>query len=386
MRNYLAFVVVAVALVAAVGCKPSKPAGGAGGGTSAAGGATPSAAPSETVSKVAGAAPVFSLAWSEYPSWSVFGVAHELGLVDGAEGALGTIEKKHNVDIVLQELGYDSCLNSFTSKNCDAVCMTNMDALIVSPNRDGIALLPTSTSNGADACIVVGINNLEELKAHKVYGLQGTVSEYCFVRCIEEAEKAEKKGYKAEDFQFTNQDPGAAAVAMAQKQESHQAIMVWNPFVLQTLNDRPDSKVLFDSSEIPGEIVDMVVIGRDVMDKPGADAFAQAVIETFYQMNAELAKPDGGDEVLVELGRKFSNLGLEDMKKVVEQTQFYKTPAEAVALLNGDEFKATMKTVADFCVAQGLVESPQYGFAGETGKQLAFDASYIQSATKGGIE
>lgn len=376
MRNYSLMAVVAVALVAATGCKPSKPAGG----TPASGGV------GSTAESAGGAAPAFSLAWSEYPSWSVFGVAHELGLIDGDEGKLGTIEKKHNVDIVLKALDYGACLNTFTSKNCDAVCITNMDALIVSPNRDGIALLPTSTSNGADACIVVGINNLEELKAHKVYGLKETVSEYCFVRCIEEAEKVEKKGYKAEDFQFTNQDPGVAAVAMAQKQETHQAIMVWNPFVLQTLNDRPDAKVLFDSSAIPGEIVDMVVVGRDVMDKPGADAFAKAVIETFYQMNKELTKPDGGDEVLVELGRKFSNLGLEDMKKVVQQTQFYKTPAEAIALLNGDEFKATMETVAGFCVAQGLVENPQYGFGGETGKQLVFDASYIQSATEGGNE
>ncbi|MEO8496312.1 MAG: hypothetical protein ABI614_14680 [Planctomycetota bacterium] len=380
MRIYLPFAVVA--LVVAAGCKPSTPTGG----TSASGGAAPAQTSGGAVSEPTGPAPVFSLAWSEYPSWSVFGVAHELGLIDGTEGKLGSIEKKHNVDIVLKEAGYDSCLNMFTSKNCDAVCMTNMDALIVSPNRDGIALLPTSTSNGADACIVVGINNLEDLKAHKVYGLKGTVSEYCFVRCIEEAEKAEKKGYKAEDFQFTNQDPGAAAVAMAQKQESHQAIMVWNPFVLQTLNDRPDSKVLFDSSAIPGEIVDMVVVGRDVMEKPGADAFAKAVIETFYQMSKELAKADGGDEVLVELGRKFSNLGLEDMKKVVQQTQFYKTPAEAIALLNGDEFKATMTTVAGFCTAQGLVENPQYGFGGETGKQLVFDASYIQSVTEGGQE
>jgi NitT/TauT family transport system substrate-binding protein len=373
MRNYMLFGVVAVALVAAAGCKPSQPAGG----TSATGG---------DVSDAGGTTPAFTLAWSEYPSWSVFGVAHELGLINGGEGELGTIEQKHNVDIVLDELGYDSCLNAFTSKNCDAVCMTNMDALIVSPNRDGVALLPTSTSNGADACIVVGINTLEELKAHKVYGLKGTVSEYCFVRGIEEAEKAEKKGYKAEDFQFTNQDPGAAAVAMAQKQESHRAIMVWNPFVLQTLNDRPDAKVLFDSTAIPGEIVDMVVMGRDALEKPGANAFAKAIIETFYQMNTELSKPDGGDEVLVELGRKFSKLGLEDMKKVVQQTQFYKTPAEAVALLNGDEFKATMATVADFCVKQGLVENPQYGFGGETGKQLVFDASYIQSTTEGGNE
>ncbi|MFN3190410.1 MAG: hypothetical protein ACE361_07775 [Aureliella sp.] len=324
-----------------------------------------------------GPIPSFSLAWSEYPSWSVFGVAHELGLVDKEEGKLGTLEEKHGIDLVLKEAGYDSCLNMFTSGNCDAVCMTNMDALIVSPNRDGIAILPTSTSNGADACIVTGVEDIESLKSHKVYGLKGTVSEYCFARCLEEASAKDGKEYKLADFQFTNQDPGAAAVAMAQKQDTHHAIMVWNPFVLQTLNDRPDAKVLFDSSMIPGEIVDMVVVGRDVMAKPGADTFSKLIVDVFYAMNEELAKPDTGDEVLVELGRKFSQLELEDMKTVVQQTQFYKTAAEGKALMTSDEFKKTMETVEKFCTEQGLVESPSYGFGSESGSQLLFDPSYL---------
>ncbi|HEY6563878.1 MAG TPA: hypothetical protein VIY86_05245, partial [Pirellulaceae bacterium] len=130
--------------------------------------------------------PTFSLAWSEYPSWSVFGVADELGIVDGESGKLGELEIKHQVDIVLREAGYDSCLNMYGSGDCDAVCITNMDALIVSPSRDSVAFLPTSTSRGADACIVTPeIADVEGLKGKKVYGLKGTVSEYCFVRCLE---------------------------------------------------------------------------------------------------------------------------------------------------------------------------------------------------------
>src|ERR1051325_586332 len=46
--------------------------------------------------------PTFSLAWSEYPSWSVFGVASELGLIDGRQGHQGELEKKWGVDIVLE--------------------------------------------------------------------------------------------------------------------------------------------------------------------------------------------------------------------------------------------------------------------------------------------
>ena len=39
------------------------------------------------------AEPVYSLAWSEYPSWSVFGVASEKGLINGEKGKLGTLER-----------------------------------------------------------------------------------------------------------------------------------------------------------------------------------------------------------------------------------------------------------------------------------------------------
>lgn len=320
-----------------------------------------------------GPAPSFSLAWSEYPSWSVFGVADELGLVNGAEGQQGQLELKHGVDIVLREAGYDTCLNMFASAGCDAVCITNMDALIVSPNRAAVAVLPTSTSRGADACLVTSqIGDVEALKKHPVYGLKGTVSEYCFVRCIE------KLGHNEADFQFTHQDPAVAATNMQQRAERHQAIMVWNPFVLQTLNDRSDVRVLFDSSQIPGEIVDMVVIGKDSLAKPSAEKFLRAVIETFYAVNRELESPQRGDEILVALGKKFSNLGLDDMKKVVQQTVFYKTPEEARALLTGDAFRQIMKTVEEFCVGHGLVQGATVGYGPDaTDVSLRFDASYI---------
>ena len=44
-------------------------------------------------------APSFSIAWSEYPSWSTFGVAGQTKvngelLIDGAQGRQGSIEKK----------------------------------------------------------------------------------------------------------------------------------------------------------------------------------------------------------------------------------------------------------------------------------------------------
>ncbi|NQT14726.1 MAG: hypothetical protein HQ582_18370, partial [Planctomycetes bacterium] len=151
--------------------------------------------------------PSFSLAWSEYPSWSVFGVASEKGLIDGKEGSLGPVEEDWGVDIVLKELDYDTCLTAYGSSTVDAVCMTNMDSLIPCLGRDSVAVLPTSTSVGADACIVVGIDNLDALKGKPTFGLEKSVSQYAFERNIELA------GKDPNDFPFRNMDPGAAAAA-----------------------------------------------------------------------------------------------------------------------------------------------------------------------------
>jgi NitT/TauT family transport system substrate-binding protein len=327
------------------------------------------------------AAPAFSLAWSEYPSWSVFGVAHGEKLIDGREGQLGPIEQKWNVDIVLKEAEYDPCLTMYGSGQCDAVCITTLDALNPALGRPSTVILPTSTSAGADALIVPkSINNIKQLRGKKVFGLAKSVSEYCFNRNLE------LLGEKPEDYKYSNMDPGAAAVAMQQKQKEIQAIVVWNPFVLETLNKRKDAHVLFDSTKIPNEIIDSVVVAQASLAKPGGQAFACAIIDTFYHVNQRIADPATRDDTLVALGEKFSHLDLAAMKKVVQQTRFYSTPQTALDLLGGADLKTLTGRVVDFCIKQGIVPSaPKIGYGNPTETPdvaLRFDASYIRQVAK----
>jgi NitT/TauT family transport system substrate-binding protein len=326
------------------------------------------------------APPTFSLAWSEYPSWSAFGVSHEVKLIDGGKGKLGPVEEKWGVDIELKEADYDTCLVMYGAGKCDAVCITNMDALIPSVTIPSVAILPTSTSDGADALIVTSqIADLKDLKGKKVYGLAKTVSEYCFVRNLEE------RGEKEKDYTFTNMDPGAAALAMQQKQEGFDAIIVWNPFVLETLNKRNDVRVLFDSTSIPGEIIDMVVLTQASLDKPGGDKFACAVIETYYAINKRLADPKTGDDTLIALGEKFSHLDLQSMRKVVKQTKFYSTPEAGLKILQGEETKKIMEKVVKFCVGHEIVaKDPKVGYGDKKAAPnvgLRFDPTYIKRST-----
>jgi NitT/TauT family transport system substrate-binding protein len=333
--------------------------------------------------------PLFKLAWSEYPSWSVFGVASELGLIDGAKGKQGALEKKWGVDIELHLLEYEPCVQLYATGRCDAVCVTNIDVLASSLTRQSVAILPTSTSVGADACIVAGIDTsdrkaaVKELRRHKVYGPAKSISEYAFVRNLE------LLGEDPKNYNFTDEPASIAATAMLAKKASHNAIMVWNPSVLQVLKDRKDARVLFDSSTIPEEIIDMVVMGQDSLKKEKGREFACCVIDTYYTMNKLLQSPnkETANKVLVKIGEKFSNLGLEDMKKVVEQTRFYKTPEEALKLFEGKELPDTMKkNVLRLALGLKMIDKePTLGYGdGDKAKdaQFRFDPSYIKQVKK----
>jgi NitT/TauT family transport system substrate-binding protein len=365
-----------------------------------------------------GAAPVeerFSIAWSEYPSWSVFGVAGttkvsgEL-IIDGKAGGLGIVEKRWGVDIILKEADYDTCITMYAAGQCDMSCLTNMDVLNPALGRKSVSILPTSTSFGADACIVTsGITGVERLKDKSVYGLAKSVSEYCWGRNLV------LRGQKETDYRFTNMDPAAAALAMQQGQRDFDAIMVWNPFVLSTLTSRRDVRMLFDSTEIPGEIIDMVIMSHDSLTRPKGKEAACAVIDAYYVVSARLADPTLQDDMLVALGEKFSHLNAAQMKTVVRQTRFYATPEQGISLFTGgmvfpwsraventsDLFtnkgfqpqrkdvtdktlQDVMPLVVDFCVVHGIVpEKPTISYGSrDTGAQLRFDPTCMQEVAR----
>ena len=214
------------------------------------------------------------------------------------------------------------------------------------------------------------------------------MSEYCFVRNLE------LLGEKEKDYKFTNMDPGAAATAMQQKQAGYNAIVVWNPMLLETLNKRKDAKVLFDSSKIPGEIIDMVVVSQKTLDQPGGANFAKAIAETYYEVCKKMENPETRDATLLALGEKFSHLDIKSMQKVVQQTKFYKTPKMGLDLFTGgksfpgDEVKDQpkiqdiMKKVVEFCVSHEITPSDPgvgYGTKADAPKaRLRLDPSFIK--------
>lgn len=321
--------------------------------------------------------PVFTLATSEYPSWSTYMVAGKAGMINQEEGGEhGPLEKKYGVDLVLQIKDYDTCLTLYANGSSSAVCMTNMDSLNPALGRPSTVVMPTSQSLGADKVIAVGMTKPEELKSVKVYGLAKSVSEYLFVRGLEAS------NLDPAEFQFENLDPAPAATALQTGSEEIKAICVWNPFAMQTLRTAPNAVTIYDSSLIPEEIIDCVVVGNDVLKQDKGAEFATLVCEVFYEVNKKIASSDAkvADATLTALGEDFSNLPLADMKKIIKETKFYMTPADGVQLFSDGKFQSeTMPTVVSTCEKLEILEAgktPSIGF-GDSSKQLNFDSQYM---------
>jgi hypothetical protein len=71
------------------------------------------------------------------------------------------------------------------------------------------------------------------------------------------------------------------------------------------------------------------------------------------------------------------------MKKVVQQTKFYATPKEGLAVLTGKELPVIMKKVVDFCVSHEITASaPKVGYGSKADAPdaaLRFDPTYLQA-------
>jgi len=326
--------------------------------------------------------PAFSVASSEYPSWSTLMVAAKAGLINGSKGGKpGVLEKKWNVDVVLEVKDYDPCLAQFATGAVDAVCMTNMDSLNPALGRPCTAICPTSTSVGADKVIAVDATKPEDLKGKKVYGLAKSVSQYSYYR------ELEKRGLNPVEYPFENLDPAAAATALQSGSGEVKAICVWNPFALQTLRTNTQSKMICDSAEIPEEIIDMIVIGNDSLKKDGGENFAALLCDTYYEVCNRLndTDKDRADATLTALGEDFSKLPLDDMRIIVKETRFYDTPQKGITLFTSESYKQTMETVVLTCQKIEVLEkdkpAPTIGY-NDPEKQLNFSTKYMEMASE----
>jgi NitT/TauT family transport system substrate-binding protein len=155
---------------------------------------------------------------------------------------------------------------------------------------------------------------------------------------------------------------------------------------------------LFNSSQIPGEILDLTVVRTDVLDRPDGSGqrFAKALAGAWYEMMAAMsAKGPAADKILAGIAEGSSDT-LESYKEQISTTKMFYTPQSAAEFGAGPDLKKTMALVRQFVFDRGLlgagtksvddvaIRYPDGTIQGKADRvRLRFDVSFMQLAAQG---
>ena len=329
---------------------------------------------------IANAKDSFKVCWSIYVGWMPWDYGAQKGIVK-------KWADKYGIDIeVVQINDYVESINQYTAGQYDGCSMTNMDALTIpaAGGVDSTALVVGDFSNGNDGVVLKGKSALKDIKGQTVNLVELSVSHYLLARGLESVGMTEK------DVKVVNTSD--ADMVAAYTTDDVTAVVTWNP-LLSEIEGMPKSTKVFDSSQIPGEIIDLMVVNTETLK--ANPNFGKALVGAWYEIMSTMSADSDAGKAAREFMGKASGTDLAGYEAQLASTKMFYTPAEAVAFTNSDQLKTTMKYVAEFSFDHGLlgegaadagfigIETPA-GVYGDKGNiQLRFDPSFMKMAADG---
>lgn len=283
----------------------------------------------------------FKVAWSIYVGWMPWGYAQESGIMKKWADKYGI-----SVDVV-QINDYVESINQYTAGAYDGCVMTNMDALTIpaSGGVDTTGLIVGDFSNGNDGLVLKKGSKLADVKGRKVYLVELSVSHYLLARALERA------GLTERDISTVNTSDADIVSAYAGSKDVT-AIVTWNP-QLAEVRKVPESTLVFDSADIPGEIIDLMVVNtRTLADNPN---LGKALTGAWYETLALMASDSPQGKAAREAMAIAAGTDLAGFESQLKTTRMFYQPAQAVAFTDSPDLVATMERVRKFSFDHGLL-------------------------------
>ena len=320
----------------------------------------------------------FKVCWSIYVGWMPWGYGADQKIVD-------KWAKKYGIEIeVVQINDYIESINQYTAGQFDGCVMTNMDALTIpaAGGVDSTALIVGDFSNGNDGVVLKGAKkSLKDIKGQQVNLVELSVSHYLLARALESV------GMKETDVKVVNTSDADMVAVYGTKDVT--AVTTWNPLLSEILS-QPNSTKVFDSSQIPGEIIDLMIVNTKTLEKN--PALGKALVGAWYEIMGIMSGSDKAATTAKTAMATASGTDLAGFESQLASTKMFYTPESALAFVNSDELLKTMQKVAEFSFDHGLLGegAPDAKFIGVAGPKgvygnkknvkLRFDATYMQMA------
>jgi NitT/TauT family transport system substrate-binding protein len=341
--------------------------------TAVIGGETPAAAAERTS---------FNVAWSIYVGWMPWDYADRSGI-------LKKWADKYGIKIKLTQINdYVESINQYTAGGFDACVMTNMDMLTIpaAGGVDSTALIVGDFSNGNDGVVLKGKGRtLADIKGQKVNLVELSVSHYLLVRGLGTV------GLRERDIKIVNTSDADIVGAFAAPAST--AVVTWKP-QLSAVTAAPNAQLVFDSSKIPGEIIDLMVVNTATLN--AYPKLGKALVGVWYETIALMQRSDAAGQAARASMAKSSGTDPAGFDAQLATTHLFVTPADAYAFMTGDALVKTMDLVRHFSFEHGILgqgaSSPDVvGIQFPAGKMLGdaantkmrFDARYTKMAIDG---
>ncbi|MEO0920583.1 MAG: putative urea ABC transporter substrate-binding protein [Pseudomonadota bacterium] len=322
----------------------------------------------------------FSVCWSIYVGWMPWGYLEDSGIMD-------KWAEKYGIDVEIVQINdYVESINQYTAGQYDGCSMTNMDALSI-PAGGGVdttALIVGDFSNGNDGIVLKEGDSVEALAGQNVNLVELSVSHYLLARALDGV------GLSERDLTVVNTSDADMIAAYATSDVT--SVVTWNP-LLSEIEATPGSTEVFDSSNIPGEIIDIMMVNTETL--AANPDFGKALTGAWYEVMGLMA---AGDEDALTAMAVASGTDLDGYNAQLATTKMFYEPAEAVEFTKSSELPQTMQFVAEFLFDKGIlgegapspefvgVEFPDGSVYGDEGNvKLRFDTSYMQMAADGAL-
>lgn len=320
----------------------------------------------------------FRIAWSIYVGWMPWGYAADSGIMK-------KWADKYGIDVEIVQINdYIESINQYTAGAFDGCAMTNMDALTI-PSAGGVdttSLIVGDFSNGNDGIVLKKGKEVADLKGEDTFLVELSVSHYLLARALSTA------GLTERDLNLINTSD-ADIVSAFTGTDDVGSVVTWNP-QLSEVKKVPGATLVFDSSDIPGEIIDLLVVNTETLkDNP---KLGKALVGAWYEVMSVMAKDPAAREAMA----RAAGTTLAGYDAQLATTKMFYKPAAAVAFTDSPDLVKTMELVRTFSFDHGLLgegaQSPDaVGIAFPDGKilgdkanvKLRFDASFMAMAADG---
>jgi NitT/TauT family transport system substrate-binding protein len=305
----------------------------------------------------------FQIAWSVWTGWMPFKLME-------AKGFLAKRAADRGISVKLVEFpAYMDSVTAFAAGKLDGCAMTAMEALQpAAAGVDTVAIVVNDTSSGGDGVLVRGgIEDLQGLRGKQILLAELSVSHYLLVRGLDSV------GMKESDVHIKNTDGDEAGKAFV-ADSSVEAVTTWNPHLFQA-TEAGKGKVIFSSKQIPGEIIDLLVVNHKALQE--SPQLATVLTEAWYDAMRAIDDPATRDDAIAIMAAG-AHASVDEFKKMMGGTDLYTDRARAAAFLEADTTKATMDKIKKFSIDHGLVKDTRFaiGYGAKATEKLRFDASY----------